>query len=124
METIPTRAPFTAQIIANALITLALALPVSASEPTENAASFLSFETRTDGRCHNLSEGGKLMVMRNNHPSRKIDFRLIRYFIDVPQRGRATGTAEPGGEPVLLGCTLVGGRPQRWDVERANFSKE
>ena len=77
-----------------------------------------------DGKCQNLSQGGKLQVMRNTHPAQPIRFRLIRYFVDVRQRGRATGIAEPGGEPIKIGCTLVGGRPQRWVVERAEFTTE
>lgn len=95
--------------------------PALASEPPAAADSFLSFESLVDGRCHNLSERGKLRVMRNDHPSLKIRYRLIRYFVDVPQNGRATGIAEPGGDPIKLGCTLVQGRPQRWDIERAEF---
>jgi hypothetical protein len=88
------------------------------------APSFLQFATKTDGRCQNLSQGGKLAVMQSSHPTRKIEFRLIRYFVDVPQNGRATGIAEPQGEVVPLGCTLIGGRPQRWEVDRANFLEE
>ncbi len=93
------------------------------SEPVETAESFLSFEAKIDGKCQNLSEGGKLQVMRNLHPVRKIKFRLIRYFVDVRQHGRATGVAKPG-ETVKIGCTTVGGRPQRWIVERAEFTTE
>lgn len=98
--------------------------PGSASEPPAVAEDFLQFETKIDGRCHNLSEGGKLTVMKNLHPSKTIEFRLIRYFVEVRQRGRATGTAEPGGEGIKIGCSQVGGRPQRWVVERATFIQE
>jgi hypothetical protein len=108
-----------------ALIT-SLTFPAHGSAPEDRgtAANFLTFETKIDGRCHNLSEGGKLAVMRNNHPTETIDFRLIRYHVDVPQWGRVTGTAAPGGPPVKLGCTLVGGREQRWVIERAQFTTE
>lgn len=85
------------------------------------AARHLAFEQVGDGKCHILSEGGKLMVMHNKHPESAIKFRLTRYFADVRQWGRATGTAVPGEEPVKLGCTEVEGRVQRWEVERANF---
>lgn len=100
------------------------ASPAAGSAPVDPgaAAGFLSFENRTDGRCHNLSEGGKLTIMHNNHPTKAIEFRLIRYHVDVPQWGRATGTAVPGESPVKLGCTLVGGRAQHWVVERAQFT--
>ena len=85
------------------------------------AAGYLAFEKVGDGRCHNLSQGGKLMVMHNKHPEKPIKFRLTRFFADVRQWGRATGTAAPGEEPTKLGCTQVDGREQRWEVERANF---
>lgn len=95
---------------------------VRASEPIGTAGSYLVFEEIIDGKCQNLSAGGKLQVMLNAHPSRKIKFRLMRYFVDVRQNGRATGVAEPGGSQVKLGCTRVGGRVQRWVVERAEFA--
>lgn len=103
-----------------------LAFPALGSAPPDpgTAASFLTFETKIDGRCHNLSEGGKLAVLHNNHPTKTIEFRLIRYHVDVPQWGRATGTALAGEAPVKLGCTLVGGREQRWVIERAEFTTE
>ena len=109
-------------VIGLTVIFATLPLPAApASEPTELPESFLAFETQIDGKCHNLSEGGKLQVLRNSHPTQKLRFRLIRYFVDVRQRGRATGTAEPAGEGVALGCTRVGGRTQRWVIERAEF---
>ena len=86
------------------------------------AAKYLAFEAIADGKCHILSEGGKLMLMHNSHPDAPIKFRLTRYFADVRQWGRATGIARPGDEAVKLGCTEVDGRPQRWEVERANFA--
>ncbi len=109
-----------------AALFMCAALPAAGSAPQEpgTAASYLSFEDRIDGRCHNLSEGGKLAVMHNRHPSKAIEFRLIRYHVDVPQWGRATGTAAPGEPPVKLGCTLVGGRAQHWAIERAQFTTE
>lgn len=122
MTTTPVRR--TAIAAAILLIFTTLTNLVDASEPVATAASFLAFETKIDGTCHNLSEGGKLQVMRNLHQTRRISFRLIRYFIDVRQQGRVTGLAPPAGETIKLGCTLVGGRPQRWEVERAEFTME
>ncbi|MEM7465680.1 MAG: hypothetical protein AAF387_02215 [Pseudomonadota bacterium] len=89
----------------------------------ERAEAELKFEERADGKCHILSEGGKLMVVHNTHDSLPIKFRFIRYFADVRQRGRATGTVVPGEAPVKLGCTQVDGRPQHWKIERANFTE-
>jgi hypothetical protein len=93
----------------------------TASEPGPEAHAFLEFEANSDGKCQNLSRGGELGVMRNRHPTLKIKFRLMRYFAEVRQSGRATGIAPPGGDLIKLGCTKIGGREQRWVVEHAEF---
>ncbi|MFT4563632.1 MAG: hypothetical protein ACI9BW_003388 [Gammaproteobacteria bacterium] len=99
-------------------------LSASSPAPVERvlpAESFLSFEDKLDGRCQNLSPGGKLTIIHNAHPTETIRFRLIRYFVDVRQQGRATGVLLPDGNPVKIGCNLVDGRKQRWVVEKADF---
>ena len=122
-KAIPFSSVTPARAVIGVLVMIAAASPPgAASEPVKAAASYLSFESKIDGKCQNLSEGGKLQIVRNLHPTKKISFRLIRYFVDVRQRGRATGIAEPAGEAVKLGCTRVGGRTQRWVVERAEFT--
>ncbi len=111
--------------ITGSLILVAAAFAsVGTNEQAELPRSFLIFDEIIDGRCHNLSAGGKLQVLLNTHPSRNIKFRLIRYFVDVRQNGRATGIAEISDTPVKLGCTKVGGRIQRWEVERAEFTPD
>lgn len=102
---------------------LALLAAAAASEaPAEAASNYLKFSSRLDGKCQILSDGGKLRVMENTHPSRAIRFRLIRIFADKPQPGRAMGTIAPGDEPRALGCTLVNGWEQRWEVQVAEFA--
>jgi len=93
---------------------------VGAGEPAPSA--FLEFQSEPDGRCQILSEGGKLRILYNRHTTRAIDYRLIRVFGDGHHQGRVVGTAPAGGEPVPLGCTRVDGRPQDWQLERANFT--
>ncbi|MGR8920526.1 MAG: hypothetical protein ACU85V_12990 [Gammaproteobacteria bacterium] len=90
---------------------------------SEDAGSFLEFESVLDGRCQILSEGGKLRVIRNRHASSAIEYRLVRIFAGKRQ-GLSTGVAPPGAAPVKLGCTRVDGRPQQWEVERARFQQE
>ena len=102
----------------------AIAAEADAADPLTAGAPFLEFETVLDGRCQNLSQGGKLRKMRNVHGNAKIRYRLIRYFADVPQWGRATGTITPGDGDIKLGCTLVDGREQRWEIERAEIISE
>ncbi len=94
---------------------------VSASDAAaEPARDFLVFEAIADGKCQILSDGGKLVQVRNRHPSRRIRYRFVRYFAEVPQ-GRSVGVLEPDDAIQKLGCNRVDGRPQRWEVERAQF---
>ena len=106
------------------LLALVAALPnasLAVDKELGEAAKYLRFEAVDDGKCHILSECGKLMVRHTAHEEKAINFRLIRYFADVRQQGRATGIAAPGEKPVKLGCTLVDGRAQHWTIERAHF---
>jgi hypothetical protein len=96
---------------------------VTANELASEAASYLTVETVLDGRCHNLSEGGKLAVLRNTHPSKTIRYRLLRLFIDRPQ-GLLDGSLAPAEGVQKLGCDKVGGRAQTWRVKRARFAQE
>ena len=89
---------------------------------TGKAAEYLEFLSIQDGHCHNLSEGGQLCLLKNNHPTKKIKFRLERYFVGVRQPGLVVGVIGPGGEPVRLGCTRVDGREQDWKVRLATFA--
>ncbi len=95
----------------------------SADEPAGPAASFLAFETVPDGKCQILSEGGKLTLLRNTHPSSTIRYRLVRLFVARPQ-GLMDGEIEPAESVQKLGCDRVGGRAQTWQVKRASFAQE
>ncbi len=92
----------------------------SATPGNAQAVDFLAIESHADGRCQNLSEGGKLVVLRNTHPERLIAYRLVRMFAKVPQ-GRVVGVVEPDSEGQRLGCNRVDGRDQSWRIERAAF---
>ncbi len=108
-------------------VSLAVVVVPHASAAEKRDASkpldWLRFETVLDGRCQNLSEGGKLIVMHNDHPSRTIRYRLLRLYVDRPQ-GLMDGSILPGEPAQKLGCDRVGGRPQSWQVKRAQFVSE
>jgi hypothetical protein len=87
------------------------------------AGSLLALEEVPDGRCQILSEGGKLVLLRNLDPARTVRFRLVRRFTDVPQ-GRLDGALAAGDAPLKLGCSRVDGRVQSWSVERASFAED
>lgn len=89
----------------------------------EAAASALVFEEQLDGKCQILSQGGKLVVLRNTHPARPVRYRLVRMFLDTPQ-GRLDGQIAPADAPQKLGCNRVNGRRQYWRVERATLVAE
>ncbi len=97
------------------------AAPAAPEPATTAAADALAFESVLDGRCQILSDGGKLRVVRNTDPARRVRYRLVRVFADTPQAGRVTGELGPGEGPVKLGCTRVDGREQRWEVLSAEF---
>ena len=112
------------KICAGVLLTGMASLALAANVEAPSAGSFLEFQSEADGRCQILSEGGRLRVLYNRHDSRAIDYRLMRVFGDGHRQGRVVGTAPAGGERVPLGCTRVDGRPQDWQLERANFSPQ
>jgi hypothetical protein len=95
--------------------------PAPKAQQPLSASTELEFQAIDDGHCQNLSEGGKLQVMKNKHPSKPVKYRLVRYFAGTPQPGLIPGVAEPSGEEVKLGCTRVDGREQRWEIQRAVF---
>ena len=87
----------------------------------EDAAAYLEFEQVLDGKCYILSSGGKLVLMHNRHPERAIAYRLVRVFAGRPQGSFTVGRLDAGVDPIKLGCSEVDGRPQRWEVVRAEF---
>ena len=100
----------------------AIGVPASSARPAAGAGAvaWLVFDELTDGKCQILSEGGKLVVLRNSHPERAIRYRLMRMFQEVPQ-SRLDGSIAPGEPPQKLGCNRVNGRGQYWRVERATL---
>jgi hypothetical protein len=108
---------------AYALLLSSLLLVVGTAGASDASGELLAFEEVPDGRCQILSEGGKLVVLKNLHPGQGVRFRLIRRFMGVPQ-GRLDGTIEADSPPPKLGCSRVDGRVQSWTVERASLIEE
>lgn len=93
----------------------------AASPAVDAARAALVLEEQLDGKCQILSEGGKLVVLRNTDPDQAVRYRLVRMFLGVPQ-SRIDGRIGPGEAPQKLGCNRVNGRRQSWRVERAAFA--
>ncbi len=103
-----------------AALALCAALGHTVADDGETPMAALAFEEQLDGKCQILSEGGKLVVLRNTHPARAVHYRLVRLFLGVPQ-SRVDGWIAAGGTPQKLGCNRVNGRKQSWRIERAVF---
>ena len=112
------RTPGAASLLAALLIGSPAVLP--AAEP---AASSLRMEARPDGKCYNLSEGGKLVVLVSSEPTRTIRYKLRRFFAGVPQ-STPVGRIAPNEPEQALGCNRVDGREQRWEVKEATFEEQ
>ena len=99
---------------------LIVLLGLSGTVPAEDQAlGHIRFSYDFDGRC--VQRNGEMARIANAHPDRGIKVYLRRYLADVMQPGRTVQSLPPGAEPVALGCTVVDGRPQRWQPVKAQF---
>lgn len=76
-----------------------------------------------DGTCHNLNEGGRLWVLENTHTTKAIAFRLKRLYNGVQQGSFVVNRIAANGGKQALGCSLVNGMTQRWQIHRAAFTE-
>lgn len=111
--------PLPSRWVGGVLLAIAGSFPALADEA--EARALLSLEARADGKCQILSEGGKLVVLRSA-ATRAINYRLIRYFANVPQ-SPSVGRVSPEAPEQPLGCSRVDGREQRWIIKRASFEE-
>jgi hypothetical protein len=82
--------------------------------------SYLEFVAKIDGKCHILSAGARLQSIKNNHDSRAIRYRLVRYIAGKPQPSYTTGTVA-SGRMSALGCDRVQGQEQSWRLDSARY---
>ncbi|MGH8602619.1 MAG: hypothetical protein ACREXR_07530 [Gammaproteobacteria bacterium] len=83
--------------------------------------SYLEFIANSDGKCTILSTGGRLQSIKNNHLSKTIRYRLVRYIAGKPQPSFTSGTVGPVGQMSALGCDRVDGQDQSWRIESARY---
>lgn len=83
--------------------------------------SYLEFVANLDGKCTILSAGGRLQSIKNNHLSKPIRYRLVRYIAGKPQPSFTAGTVEPAGQTSALGCDRVDGQDQSWRLDSARY---
>ncbi len=95
---------------------------LASTDETEKAPEeYLEFSSELDGKCQILSKGGKLRIVKNNHPDKTIKYRFNRMFAGKRQASMAAGIIEPGDNPVKLGCTEVDGHEQTWEIKVVKF---
>lgn len=82
---------------------------------------YVEFIANLDGKCYILSAGGRLQSIKNNHLSKTIRYRLVRYFAGKPQPSLVAGTVGPAGQTKPLGCDRVDGQDQTWRLESARY---
>lgn len=85
------------------------------------ARDYIEFYDQLDGKCQILSSGGKLTLVKNNHPDKKIRYRFVRMFAGKPQAGVVFGILDPADGPLKMGCNRVDDHEQIWDIKVAEF---
>jgi len=95
--------------------------PAEDVPPNGDPRSYVEFVANLDGKCYMLSAGGRLQSIKNNHLSKTIRYRLVRYFAGRLQPSLAAGTVGPAGQTKPLGCDRVDGRDQTWRLESARY---
>ncbi len=95
---------------------LAVAIVCTGDEP---ASEYVEFSYDFHSEC--VARNGKMVLVRNTHPARTVKLYLYRYFADKRQPGRAVHTLQPNAEAVAVGCTVVQGLAQKWEVAKARF---
>jgi len=86
---------------------------------TPEAEDHIEFFIDFGANC--VARSAKQILVKNNHPSKAIKIKLVRYFGDVRQPGRSVYVLPPVTEALALGCDKIQGRTQRWDVHSAEF---
>ena len=103
---------------AASLLWIACVYRVSAGDLSD-AGDYIEFVHDHDSQC--VMRNGKMQQVRNSHATRKIKLYLYRFFANKRQPGRTVEVLLPEGEPVSLGCTVIDGSPQHWEIAKARF---
>lgn len=89
-------------------------------EQNEDPGAYIEFYKDFDGRCQGLRRGD-IRLMRNVHPDKAIKYRLVRLLGGRRTVSLIQGTIEPREEGQRLGCEILEGREQIWQLVRAEF---
>lgn len=84
-----------------------------------DAVKFVELTTDDDANC--VRWDGKLVLVRNTHPTRRIKVWLERYHMGTGTGDRSHSELNPKAEPEPLGCSRTQYGKQEWRVVRATF---
>lgn len=85
-----------------------------------NPRSYLEIYKEFDGKCQGLRRGD-IRMLRNTHPDKAIEFRMIRLLGGHRQASLIQDVIQPGSEGQKLGCEMLDDREQTWKIVRARF---
>ncbi len=92
-----------------------------AETSSNTPVSFVKFSAEPDNKCMQRSPKGRRMFVSSSHPDKEIKYRFIRIFANKKQPGLNSGILKPGEKPQALGCTVIDGREQHWEIHRVTF---
>ena len=93
----------------------------SAAPGPREPSGYLDIYKVNSAVCQALRRG-KMNMLRNLHPSKTIHYRMSRSLAGKRQAGLIRGTIPPTGEEgEPLGCELLEGLRQEWNITRAEF---
>jgi len=101
------------------LIAAALAGLAPAARADEDARASVQIVEDLSGTCS--ARNGKLLLVKNTHPTRKLRVWLDRYHMGHGTGDRSRSDLAPGAEPEPLGCSRTAYGPQEWRIVRAVF---
>lgn len=110
-------------ILPFAIVSANLAAGEPADRPAaenNDPASFLEIYSEFNGRCQGLRRGD-IRMLRNTHPSKTIQYRMVRLLGGHRQASLIQDTITPSDEGQKLGCEVLDDREQTWKVVRASF---
>ncbi len=87
----------------------------------EDAMEYLEIYKEFDGKCQGLRRGD-IRMLRNTHPDKKIQFRMVRLLGGHRQASLIQDIIAPGEDNAQrLGCETLDDREQVWNIVRAEY---
>lgn len=99
---------------------IVMGLTTAGAAESESAEDYLEFYKVPNNRCLSLMRGN-MRMMRNIHPEKTIEYRLVRELAGTRQASLIRDQIAPGEDGQALGCEKLDGLEQVWLIIRAHF---